>query len=49
MTVLVKENQRVPADMVVVDSTAENVFISTDQLDGETDWKLRRPLPKAVS
>jgi phospholipid-translocating ATPase len=45
------QNQRVPADMVVLktfnegndDSSAEgNLFIRTDQLDGETDWKLRK-------
>lgn len=49
MIVKVLENQRVPADMVVIDSSQDNVFISTDQLDGETDWKLRRPIPKAAT
>ncbi|CAK9438385.1 uncharacterized protein LODBEIA_P26090 [Lodderomyces beijingensis] len=34
---------RVPADMVLLQSTEKTgeVFIKTDQLDGETDWKLR--------
>lgn len=36
-------NQRVPADLVVLKSSEHNgeTFIRTDQLDGETDWKLR--------
>lgn len=36
-------NQRVPADLVVLKSTESTgeSFIRTDQLDGETDWKLR--------
>jgi phospholipid-translocating ATPase len=40
----VKSNQRIPADLIIL-STSEpdgSVFIRTDQLDGETDWKLRR-------
>lgn len=42
----VRTNQRVPADMVLIYTTekAASVFIRTDQLDGETDWKLRQPL-----
>ena len=43
-------NQRVPADMIALKSynkeemfsTSGNLFIRTDQLDGETDWKLRK-------
>ncbi len=41
-----KTNQRVPADMVMLrthDKTG-STFIRTDQLDGETDWKLRRAI-----
>lgn len=41
--VLLEKNQRVPADLVLLrtsDSTG-GCFIRTDQLDGETDWKLR--------
>lgn len=37
------KDQRIPADMVLLQSseaTGES-FIRTDQLDGETDWKLR--------
>ncbi|KYR01728.1 hypothetical protein DLAC_01739 [Tieghemostelium lacteum] len=37
-------NQRVPCDMVFLRTTEKSgaSFIRTDQLDGETDWKLRR-------
>jgi magnesium-transporting ATPase (P-type) len=37
---------RVPADMVLLRTTDKSgaVFIRTDQLDGETDWKLRRTI-----
>ena len=36
-------DERVPADMVLLRTTNEtgSCFIRTDQLDGETDWKLR--------
>lgn len=37
---------RVPADVVIL-STSEasgSIFIKTDQLDGETDWKVRRAI-----
>ena len=41
-----QENQRVPADMVLLktfnESGDNHSFIRTDQLDGETDWKLRK-------
>jgi phospholipid-translocating ATPase len=40
----VMAGERVPADMVLL-STSEtegSIFIKTDQLDGETDWKLRK-------
>ncbi|THD25645.1 Phospholipid-transporting ATPase [Fasciola hepatica] len=41
------KDQRVPADMVLVWTSDRNgsCFIRTDQLDGETDWKLRHPIP----
>ena len=44
--VKVKSNERAPADMVLLFTTekSKSVFIRTDQLDGETDWKLRLPL-----
>eukprot|EP00306_Pavlova_sp_CCMP459_P007114 CAMPEP_0185166076 /NCGR_PEP_ID=MMETSP1139-20130426/11948_1 /TAXON_ID=298111 /ORGANISM="Pavlova sp., Strain CCMP459" /LENGTH=1146 /DNA_ID=CAMNT_0027731509 /DNA_START=1 /DNA_END=3441 /DNA_ORIENTATION=- len=40
-------NQRVPADCVLVRTTEHSgtVFLRTDQLDGETDWKLRVAVP----
>eukprot|EP01087_Luapelamoeba_hula_P020418 TRINITY_DN6962_c0_g1_i1.p1 TRINITY_DN6962_c0_g1~~TRINITY_DN6962_c0_g1_i1.p1 ORF type:complete len:1107 (+),score=152.37 TRINITY_DN6962_c0_g1_i1:336-3656(+) len=42
--IVVNTNQRVPADMVLLRTTEKSgaSFIRTDQLDGETDWKLRR-------
>nr|CAB3224704.1 probable phospholipid-transporting ATPase IIA [Phallusia mammillata] len=40
---VLKKNQRVPADLVLLKSSEKNgtCFIRTDQLDGETDWKLK--------
>lgn len=42
-----EKNQRVPADMVLLrtSDTSGTCFIRTDQLDGETDWKLRVAVP----
>lgn len=39
-------NERAPADMVLLWTSDPNgsLFIRTDQLDGETDWKVKRPL-----
>uniref|UniRef100_A0A673HQ58 Phospholipid-transporting ATPase n=1 Tax=Sinocyclocheilus rhinocerous TaxID=307959 RepID=A0A673HQ58_9TELE len=36
-------NQRIPADMILLRTSEKtgSCFIRTDQLDGETDWKLR--------
>ena len=41
--IYVEKGQRVPADMVLLRTTEQSgaCFIRTDQLDGETDWKLR--------
>lgn len=41
--VLLEKNKRVPADMVLLTTSEEEgtCFIRTDQLDGETDWKLK--------
>ena len=38
-----EKNQRVPADLVLLKCTDSSgtCFVRTDQLDGETDWKLR--------
>lgn len=40
----VQLNQRVPADILILKSSEPTgeTFIRTDQLDGETDWKLRQ-------
>ncbi|XP_022661121.1 probable phospholipid-transporting ATPase IIA isoform X2 [Varroa jacobsoni] len=45
--IIVEKNQTVPADMVFLRTTEKNgtCFIRTDQLDGETDWKLRLAVP----
>lgn len=42
----VGKDQRVPADMIFLRTSEKNgaCFIRTDQLDGETDWKLRLAL-----
>ena len=42
-----EKNQRVPADLVLLSTsdTSGTCFIRTDQLDGETDWKLRVAVP----
>ncbi|CAD6573573.1 MAG: Putative aminophospholipid-translocase [Tremellales sp. Tagirdzhanova-0007] len=41
--VLLEKNQRVPADMVLLTTSEDEgtCFVRTDQLDGETDWKLK--------
>ncbi|KAJ2726062.1 putative aminophospholipid-translocase [Coemansia sp. Benny D115] len=41
--IVIEKNQRVPADMVLLRTTESSgaCFVRTDQLDGETDWKLR--------
>jgi len=38
---VIKIKERVPADCVVLNSTCVegDIYIKTDQLDGETDWK----------
>ncbi|KAJ7727664.1 hypothetical protein DFH07DRAFT_851642 [Mycena maculata] len=43
-----EKNQRVPADLVLLHTSdaAGTCFIRTDQLDGETDWKLRVAVPE---
>ena len=41
------QDQRVPADIILLRTTEKNgsCFVRTDQLDGETDWKLRVAVP----
>ena len=45
--IVVHKDQRIPADMVLLRTTEKQgaCFIRTDQLDGETDWKLRIAVP----
>ncbi|KAJ1327335.1 hypothetical protein BSLG_010677 [Batrachochytrium salamandrivorans] len=45
--VVIHKNQRVPADCILLRTTEASgaCFIRTDQLDGETDWKLRVAVP----
>ena len=40
----VNANERIPADLLLLYTTEKSgtVFLRTDQLDGETDWKHRR-------
>ncbi|XP_064393345.1 probable phospholipid-transporting ATPase IIB isoform X2 [Halichondria panicea] len=40
---IIEKNQRVPADLILLRTTEKSgtCFVRTDQLDGETDWKLR--------
>lgn len=42
--IIIEENKRVPADIILLSAKSHQVFIRTDQLDGETDWKLRKPV-----
>ncbi len=46
--VVLKKNDRIPADMLTLYSDNEQgtLFLKTDQLDGETDWKLRKAIKK---
>ena len=43
----IETNQRVPADVVLLRTSESSglVFLRTDQLDGETDWKPRVAVP----
>ncbi|KAG9302506.1 hypothetical protein G9A89_007210 [Geosiphon pyriformis] len=45
--VIIHKDQRIPADVVLLRTTERSgsCFIRTDQLDGETDWKLRLAVP----
>lgn len=45
--ILVEKDERVPADLVLLRTSERSgqVFVRTDQLDGETDWKLRLAIP----
>ncbi|KAK3727238.1 hypothetical protein QZH41_019302, partial [Actinostola sp. cb2023] len=41
--IYIEKNQRIPADMIFLRTSEKSgsCFLRTDQLDGETDWKLR--------
>lgn len=45
--IIIQKDKRVPADVVLLRTTEKSgaSFIRTDQLDGETDWKLRIAVP----
>ncbi|XP_075225291.1 putative phospholipid-transporting ATPase IIB isoform X2 [Lycorma delicatula] len=45
--IMVEKDQRVPADLVLLRTSEHSgaCFVRTDQLDGETDWKLRLAVP----
>ncbi|CAG8437521.1 7140_t:CDS:10 [Diversispora eburnea] len=45
--VFIHKDQRVPADVILIKTSESSggCFIRTDQLDGETDWKLRLAIP----
>ncbi|KAJ3238859.1 putative aminophospholipid-translocase [Chytriomyces hyalinus] len=44
---VLRKDQRVPADCILIRTSEEGgaCFIRTDQLDGETDWKMRIAVP----
>ena len=44
--IIVNPNERLPADVIILKTlnSFDNIYIRTDQLDGETDWKLRKPV-----
>uniref|UniRef100_A0A7E4VPP5 Phospholipid-transporting ATPase n=1 Tax=Panagrellus redivivus TaxID=6233 RepID=A0A7E4VPP5_PANRE len=45
--IVIHKDKRIPADVVLLRTTEKSgaCFIRTDQLDGETDWKLRIAVP----
>lgn len=45
--IIVEKDERIPADLVLLRTSDKSgaVFVRTDQLDGETDWKLRTSVP----
>lgn len=45
--IIVDKDERVPADLVLLRTSESSgaVFVRTDQLDGETDWKLKLAVP----
>lgn len=49
--IVLEKNSRVPADCVLLRTSEPtgSCFLRTDQLDGETDWKLRLAVPYTQS
>lgn len=49
--VLLEKNERVPADILLLRTSdpSGSCFVRTDQLDGETDWKLRLAVERTQS
>uniref|UniRef100_A0AC34GAD0 P-type ATPase N-terminal domain-containing protein n=1 Tax=Panagrolaimus sp. ES5 TaxID=591445 RepID=A0AC34GAD0_9BILA len=45
--IIIEKDKRIPADVVLIRTTEKTgaCFVRTDQLDGETDWKLRLAIP----
>ncbi|XP_065084245.1 probable phospholipid-transporting ATPase IIA isoform X2 [Ochlerotatus camptorhynchus] len=45
--IIVEKDERVPADLILLRTSDKSgaVFVRTDMLDGETDWKLRLAVP----
>uniref|UniRef100_A0AAG5DB84 Phospholipid-transporting ATPase n=1 Tax=Anopheles atroparvus TaxID=41427 RepID=A0AAG5DB84_ANOAO len=45
--IMVEKDERVPADLILLRTSDKSgaVFVRTDMLDGETDWKLRLAVP----
>ncbi|XP_055637865.1 probable phospholipid-transporting ATPase IIA isoform X1 [Toxorhynchites rutilus septentrionalis] len=45
--IMVEKDERVPADLILLRTSDKSgaVFVRTDMLDGETDWKLRLAIP----
>jgi len=49
--IVLHPNERAPADLLLLwtSDPSGSLFIRTDQLDGETDWKVRRPMTSTNS
>ena len=49
--VVLQKGDRIPADMITLysDNQQGTLFLKTDQLDGQTDWKLRKAIKKTQS
>lgn len=47
MILKINHKERLPADMVLLKTSEEqsSIFLRTDQLDGETDWKPKKAIP----